>query len=122
MHTFTKSLGITATAVILTLGGCSSKLDTADAMRGHAQESQAQGDRQNQFAKDWEQGAALVKTGEQRIRDGEKLIQTSQTDMKAGQEQIDQGNREITLGKKMMLESEQRSRKDLAPETSGGGK
>ena len=107
---------------MLALAGCRSTPNpsTADLMRTHAFESQAQADLKNQLAKNWERGSKLVQSGEKHIKDGEKRIKDSEKeirsaerDLKKGRSQVDEGNREIDEGRKLMQESRRRFRENF---------
>lgn len=109
---------IFAFASAMTVTGCSSKPTTADLMRGHASEAQAQVDLKNQLAKDWERGTSLVSSGERKVSDGEKRVRAAERDLERAKRQITQGNKEIADGKKLVTESETRF-KQAFPEYTG---
>jgi len=101
-------------ACLMVLAGCAaSQPTTADLMKGHASEIQAQADLQNQLAKDWKKGTALTSTGEKRVNDGEKRVKSAESDLKKGQDDIEQGSREIAEGQKLIQESERQFRENF---------
>jgi peptidoglycan hydrolase CwlO-like protein len=93
----------------LTSAGCAPKTTTtADLMKGHAVEQQAQVELKNQLAKDWEKGAKLISSGEKRVKSGEKRVKSAERDLKRGQDDIERGTREIAEGQRLIQESETR--------------
>lgn len=96
------SMGI----AVVVLAGCAGQPSTADLMRAHALEAQAQVDMKNQLAKDWERGSKLVRSGEKSVERGEKQIKSAEKDLKEGRERVEQGERDILEGRKLMQESE----------------
>jgi septal ring factor EnvC (AmiA/AmiB activator) len=98
----------------LMLAGCASKpTTTADLMRGHAIEVQAEADLKSQLAKDWEKGAKLLSSGEKRIKDGERRMKLAERDLKQAQDDIERGRREIAEGQNLILESERQFRENF---------
>lgn len=102
-------------STVLMLTGCSSKPTAADFMRGHAAEAQADVDRKNRLAADWEKGTKLISSGERNTSNGEKLLKAAEKDLKRAKQQIARGQQEITDGQKLVSESEQ-GFKELFPE------
>ena len=100
---------ITTVAVVV-LGGCTGQPSTADLMRAHALEVQAQVDMKNQLAKDWDRGSKLVRSGEKLVERGEKQIKSAEKNLKEGRERVEQGDRNIIEGRKLMQESERQFR------------
>lgn len=94
--------------VVAVLSGCAGQPSTADLMRAHALEVQAQVDMKNQLAKDWDRGSKLVRSGEKLVERGEKQIKSAEKDLKEGRERVEQGERDILEGRKLMQQSEQR--------------
>lgn len=109
-------------ATLLALGGCATKTTTADLMREHASEAQAEADLKKRLAKQWETGSELVTSGEKRIKEGEKRVESAQRDLKEGQEDIERGRREIAEGRTLVLESESRFRENFPGTTISVGK
>ena len=98
---------VSVVAMTAALVGCSSQPSTADLMRAHADDAQARADLRKQFAKDWDRGSDLIRSGEKRVEKGEKQITSAEQDLKDGNEKVAQGKNEIAEGKKLMQESEQ---------------
>lgn len=105
--------GVSISLCLLALAGCASKPTTADFMRQHATEVQAQADLKNQLSKDWERGTKLVATGEKRVEKGEKRVKSAERDLKKGQDDIERGRREIADGQRLINESEKIFRENL---------
>lgn len=93
---------------LITVAGCAGKPTTADVMRGHATEVQAQVDLKNELAKNHETGQKLISSGKKRVKDGEKRMKNAELDLKRGRDDIERGNREIAEGQKLIQESERR--------------
>jgi len=79
---------------------------TADVMRGHAADVQAEVELKNKLADDWERGAMQVRDGREQIREGRIKVQE-------GTEQIQQGKRDIAEGNQLIQESERRFRQNF---------
>jgi len=100
------SLLLAASITLLSVTGCSSKPTTADLMRGHATDAQAQVDLKKQLAKDWEKGTKLVSSGERKVSDGQKRIRNAERDLERARKQVETGNQEIAEGSKLVADSE----------------
>ena len=95
-----------AVVSLVSVTGCSSKPTTADLMRGHATDAQAQVDLKKQLANDWERGTKLVSSGEKKVSDGERRIRNAERDLQRARKLVETGNQEILDGKKLVSESE----------------
>lgn len=117
-------LCLTIGIMICALAGCagSKTATTADLMRTHASEAQAQVDLKNQLAKDWEKGQKLIKSGEKNIRDGEKRVRSAEQNLKRGRDQLDRGKREVDEGSEMVRRAEERFREAFPGLELKGGK
>ncbi|MGY6554928.1 MAG: hypothetical protein ACXIUM_10445 [Wenzhouxiangella sp.] len=93
----------------LQLTGCGSRETTptlADEMRGAATEFQAQADRKDQLAADWERGQSLIVSGERKIERGERRIQSAENDLERGRREVSEGEAELREGRRLVEESE----------------
>jgi len=107
-------LATLTTLVIMTLAGCADKTPTtADFMRMHAQDEKEASLEQRTLAKEWDQGANLKLTGEEKIKDGQesvksgdKLIKKGNEEMNNGKQNIEQGNKDTIDGTVMMNDKE----------------
>jgi len=93
------------------VSGCASTQTTptlADEMRGAASEFQAQANRKDQLAADWERGQALVTSGQRKIERGERRIQSAERDLERGRTEVVEGEAELREGRRLIAESERR--------------
>lgn len=93
----------------LYLSGCAGRETTptlADEMRGAASEIQAQADRKDQLAADWERGQALITSGQRKIERGERRIQSAERDLERGRSELSEGQQELREGRRLVAESE----------------
>lgn len=122
MNKFSLSIVLAVTVAMVALSGCrggAQPTTTADIMRGHAADVQAEVELKNQLANDWERGSSLAQTGRQRVREGEKMIRD-------GNALINQGKRDIAEGTQLMQDSELRFQQNfpglqLRPGGGAGG-
>lgn len=100
---FALSLGV------LQLTGCAGRETTptlADQMRGAAGEFQAEADRRDQLAADWERGQRLIVSGERKIERGERRVQSAESDLERGRREVSDGQAELREGRRLIAESE----------------
>ena len=108
------AFGISFSLCLLVLAGCASQpKNTADLMKQHATEMNAQVDLKNQLAKDWENGTKLVARGEKRVKDGEKRVKSAERDNKRGQDDILRGRSEISEGQELIHMSKTKFRENF---------
>lgn len=94
-------LATLTTLVIMTLSGCADKTPTtADFMRMHAQDEKEASLEQKALAKEWDQGANLKLTGENKIKDGQELVKSGDNLIKKGNEEMNNGKQNIEQGNK----------------------
>lgn len=96
---------------LLQLTGCAGRETTptlADEMRGAATEFQAQADRKEQLAADWERGQNLITSGERKIERGERRIQSAESELERGRREVSEGEAELREGRQLVAESERR--------------
>jgi predicted nucleic acid-binding Zn-ribbon protein len=98
---------------LITLSGCAAKPTVADLMKGHATELQSQVDFKNELASNWEKGAKLVSTGEERVEDAKKRKESAERELEKAQDDIERGGREIAEGQELMQKSEKQYRESF---------
>ena len=104
--------GISTVLTFLFLTACSSSRapTAADMMRDYADVAQDRADLRSQLARDWDRGAALLVSGERRVRAGESRIESAEREIRRGRDDIERGNREIAEGQSLLEESERKFR------------
>lgn len=106
---------IALTAAVL-LAACASTPEEptlGDRMRVHSDDMQRQADLRRELAAQWDEGAELVSTGENRIERNQRRLQEAEEAMERAQDRIRTGNQEVTRGQRMMNESERRFREEF---------
>lgn len=115
------SVGVVAAVV----SGCASNPSKGDLMRDHRSEvqiqAQAEGELQDQLARDWDRGQELIESGNNNIADGEKRIEAAKEELKRGKEQVEQGKRELAEGKELVQTSERGFRDAFDSDLEGSG-
>ena len=100
---FAMSLGV------LQLTGCASQETTptlADEMRGAASGFQAQAERKEQLAAEWERGQSLMTSGQRKMERGERRIQSAESELERGRREVSEGEAELREGRRLVAESE----------------
>ena len=94
---------------LLQLTGCASRETTptvADEMRGAASGFQAQAERKEQLAAEWERGQSLIASGQKKMERGERRIQSAESELERGRREVSEGEAELREGRRLVAESE----------------
>ncbi len=93
----------------LLLAGCGSRETTptlADEMRGAASGFQAQAERKEQLAGEWERGQSLIASGQRKKERGERRIQSAESELERGRREVSEGEAELREGRRLVAQSE----------------
>lgn len=111
MRSYRAFIFIALVTSLATLAGCATEpTTTADLMRGHASDEQAQVDQKTQIANDWDKAQELVDSGNRNIEDGLVKVKSAEEDLNEGNEQIERGNLQVIEGNRLMQDSMRRFR------------
>lgn len=113
MKTLSMMLTSATLATSIALSGCSTTgndrpTTAADLMRSHADDQQAQVERKNEIAKDWDNAQKMVSEGKKDIEQGNAKVSSARKQLEEGNELIEQGNRKVTEGTERTRDAEQR--------------